>query len=115
MAMVQPTYPGVYIVEKPSGVRTITGVATSIAAFLGRTSNPVVLDCHGPIPLQVKVAAGGKILNHVMRMGAKPDRLNDLIKKAVVSGPGDTPRVVPDRRYLVEDQARILTVRVEAP
>ena len=32
---VQPTYPGVYIEEIPSGVRTITGVATSIAAFIG--------------------------------------------------------------------------------
>src|SRR5512139_2399772 len=28
------TYPGVYIEEIPSGVRTITGVATSIAAFV---------------------------------------------------------------------------------
>jgi phage tail sheath protein FI len=31
------TYPGVYVEEIPSGVRTITGVATSIAAFVGRT------------------------------------------------------------------------------
>jgi uncharacterized protein len=31
------SYPGVYIEEVPSGVRTITGVATSITAFLGRT------------------------------------------------------------------------------
>ena len=30
------TYPGVYIEEIPSGVRTITGVPTSIAAFVGR-------------------------------------------------------------------------------
>ncbi|HVX67232.1 MAG TPA: phage tail sheath C-terminal domain-containing protein [Bryobacteraceae bacterium] len=29
-----PTYPGVYIEEIPSGVRTIVGVATSIAAFV---------------------------------------------------------------------------------
>ena len=29
------TYPGVYIEEVPSGVRTITGVATSITAFVG--------------------------------------------------------------------------------
>jgi uncharacterized protein len=29
------TYPGVYIEEVPSGVRTITGVATSITAFIG--------------------------------------------------------------------------------
>jgi phage tail sheath protein FI len=34
---VAPTYPGVYIEEIPSGVRTITGVATSVAAFVGRT------------------------------------------------------------------------------
>lgn len=33
---VQPTYPGVYIEEISSGVRTITGVATSITAFIGR-------------------------------------------------------------------------------
>lgn len=35
---VNPTYPGVYIEEIPSGVRTITGVATSIAAFTGWTA-----------------------------------------------------------------------------
>lgn len=34
---IQPTYPGVYIQEVPSGVRTITGVSTSIGAFFGRT------------------------------------------------------------------------------
>jgi len=33
---VQPTYPGVYIEEIPSGVHPIVGVATSITAFLGR-------------------------------------------------------------------------------
>ncbi|MGA9995359.1 MAG: phage tail sheath subtilisin-like domain-containing protein [Pyrinomonadaceae bacterium] len=33
---IAPTYPGVYIEEVPSGVRTITGVATSITAFIGR-------------------------------------------------------------------------------
>jgi phage tail sheath protein FI len=32
---VTPTYPGVYVEEIPSGVRTITGVATSITAFVG--------------------------------------------------------------------------------
>src|SRR3982750_3203162 len=30
------SYPGVYIEEVPSGVRTVAGVATSIAAFIGR-------------------------------------------------------------------------------
>jgi len=33
---VTPTYPGVYVQEISSGVRTITGVATSITAFIGR-------------------------------------------------------------------------------
>jgi uncharacterized protein len=32
---VQVSYPGVYVEEIPSGVRTITGVATSITAFVG--------------------------------------------------------------------------------
>jgi Bacteriophage tail sheath protein len=43
------SYPGVYIEEIPSGVRTITGVATSITAFLGRavsgpTNNPTTIN-----------------------------------------------------------------------
>jgi len=33
-----PSYPGVYVEEVSSGVHTITGVATSIAAFFGRTA-----------------------------------------------------------------------------
>lgn len=36
--MVQATYPGVYVQELPSGVRTITGVATSVTAFIGYTA-----------------------------------------------------------------------------
>jgi len=35
---VAPTYPGVYIEEVPSGVRTITGVSTSVTAFIGFTT-----------------------------------------------------------------------------
>ena len=32
---VTPTYPGVYVQEVPSGVRTIVGVSTSIGMFIG--------------------------------------------------------------------------------
>src|SRR5262245_50873229 len=46
---ITPTYPGVYIEEVPSGVRTITGVATSITAFLGRASRGKVSD---PVPIR---------------------------------------------------------------
>ena len=46
------TYPGVYIEEIPSGVRTIVGVATSITAFLGRaqrgpTDEPITINSFG--------------------------------------------------------------------
>ncbi|NEQ62142.1 MAG: phage tail sheath family protein, partial [Moorea sp. SIO4A1] len=49
---VTPTYPGVYVEEIPSGVRTITGVATSITAFIGRalrgpTDEPILLNNYG--------------------------------------------------------------------
>lgn len=36
--MVQVSYPGVYVEEVPSSIHTITAVATSITAFLGRAS-----------------------------------------------------------------------------
>ncbi len=39
---VQPTYPGVYIQEIPSGVHTIAGVSTSVTAFVGRTKRGTV-------------------------------------------------------------------------
>jgi len=42
------TYPGVYVEELPSGVRTITGVGTSTAAFLGYTPR-------GPLNRAVRV------------------------------------------------------------
>lgn len=49
---IAPTYPGVYIQEIPSGVRTITGAATSVAAFLGRAptgpvNQPVAISSYG--------------------------------------------------------------------
>jgi phage tail sheath protein FI len=49
---VTPTYPGVYVEEIPSGVRTITGVATSITAFIGRAlrgpaDEPVTINSFG--------------------------------------------------------------------
>ena len=46
---VTPSYPGVYVSEVPSGNRTIVGVATSITAFLGRSSR-------GPAETPVAIA-----------------------------------------------------------
>ena len=49
---ITPTYPGVYIEEIPSGVRTITGVATSITGFVGRA-------LRGPDNEPVRIASFG--------------------------------------------------------
>jgi phage tail sheath protein FI len=49
---VQVSYPGVYVQEIPSGVRTIAGVATSITAFIGRT-------LYGPDEVPVTVNSFG--------------------------------------------------------
>jgi phage tail sheath protein FI len=46
------SYPGVYIEEIPSGVRSISGVATSITAFVGYTSR-------GPVNQAVRLANFG--------------------------------------------------------
>ena len=44
------TYPGVYIEEVPSRVRTISGVATSIALFIGwAPRGPVDSDEKSPV------------------------------------------------------------------
>ncbi len=47
------SYPGVYIEELPSGVRPIVGVATSIAAFVGRARR-------GPVDEPVRVQSFGE-------------------------------------------------------
>jgi phage tail sheath protein FI len=46
------TYPGVYVEEIPSGVRPITGVATSITAFVGRA-------LRGPVDDAVTITSYG--------------------------------------------------------
>jgi uncharacterized protein len=48
----QLTYPGVYIEEVPSGIRTIVGVSTSVTAFVGRArrgavDKPIVVTSFG--------------------------------------------------------------------
>ncbi len=61
---VQVSYPGVYVQEVSSGVRTITGVATSIAAFFGRTAK-------GPINKAVRCLSYADFLREFA--GPHPD------------------------------------------
>lgn len=100
---VQVSYPGVYIQEVPSGVRPITAVPTSIAAFVGYFSqgplNVVTevdgmgdfLRIYGPIHKdseagysieQFYANGGGKA--YVVRVAAKGSSHNEL-KKATIT------------------------------
>lgn len=54
---VTPTYPGVYIEELPSGVRTIVGVSTSVTAFVGYTPR-------GPLDEAVRIFNFGDYERH---------------------------------------------------
>jgi uncharacterized protein len=68
---VQVSYPGVYIEEIPSGVHTITGVSTSIAAFFGRATK-------GPTDRAVRILS---LSDYVRTFGAphpRSDLANDV-------------------------------------
>lgn len=71
------SYPGVYIEEIPSGVRTITGVATSIAAFLGRAisglvNEPITINSFGDFERQF----GGLGVDYPMSYAVRDFYLN---------------------------------------
>src|SRR5437762_12903529 len=79
------TYPGVYIAEIPSGVRTITGVATSITAFLGRaprglTNEPTTINSFGDFERQF----GGLDVNYPMSYAVRDFYLNGGSKAIIV-------------------------------
>ncbi|NEQ78917.1 MAG: hypothetical protein F6K26_01110 [Moorea sp. SIO2I5] len=81
---VTPTYPGVYIEEIPSGVRTITGVATSITAFIGRafrgpTDEPILINNYG----EYERIFGG-LWNHSTMSFAVRDFYNNGGSQAVI-------------------------------
>src|SRR5687767_15048223 len=69
---VAPTYPGVYVEEIPSGVRTIVGVATSITAFIGRaargpTDTAVTINSFGDFERIFGALWGGSSLGFAVR------------------------------------------------
>jgi Bacteriophage tail sheath protein len=72
----QLTYPGVYIEEVPSGVRTIMGVATSIAAFVGRTAR-------GPVNVPFMCMSFGdmeRIFGGLTRLSTLPFAVRDFFQ-----------------------------------
>ncbi len=79
------SYPGVYVEEIPSGVRTITGVATSITAFVGRAKR-------GPVNEAVTInnygdyerVFGGLDLNSTMSYAVRDFYLNGGSQAVIV-------------------------------
>lgn len=66
------TYPGVYIEEVPSGVHTIVGVGTSIAAFVGRaergpTDEPITINGFGDFERTFGGVWGQSYLGYAVR------------------------------------------------
>jgi hypothetical protein len=79
------TYPGVYIEEIPSGVRTITGVATSITAFIGRakrgpTDEAKTINSFG----DYERVFGGLDLNSTMSFAVRDFYLNGGAQAVIV-------------------------------
>jgi uncharacterized protein len=79
------TYPGVYIEEIPSGVRTITGVATSITAFIGRArkgppNEPTEINNFGDFERQF----GGLGLDYPMSYAVRDFYLNQGNRAVIV-------------------------------
>jgi uncharacterized protein len=75
------TYPGVYIREVPSGARTISGVATSVTAFIGRAAR-------GPLNQPVRVQNFGEFER---RFGGlwRESTLGYSVRQFFMNGGGD--------------------------
>jgi uncharacterized protein len=101
---VQPTYPGVYIEELPSGVRTITGVATSITAFIGRalrgpTDKAVTINSYGDFErifggLWVGSALGYAVRDFYLNGGSQAIIVR-LVSPGSSSSPLTSPLILP--------------------
>lgn len=75
------TYPGVYIQEVASGARTITGVATSITAFVGRA-------LRGPVDEPTRVQNFGEFERHFGGLW-RDSTLGYAVRQFFLNGGGD--------------------------
>lgn len=122
------SYPGVYIEEIPSGVRAITGVATSITAFLGRalrgpTDEPVTVnsysdfirafgDLHVDFPMTYAVRdfylnGGQQAIIVRLQKNAAPSKNADLKLEAASEGKlGDKLTYTIDVKGITDEVAK---------
>src|SRR5947199_287027 len=102
------SYPGVYIQEVPSGVRTVTGVATSITAFVGRAaSGPIcTATSNDQPPMLTSFADYERRFNLTVRYRTQDGKDNFVIENfgSVSTVDGD-PRFLP--RVLERESAYV--------
>lgn len=109
------TYPGVYIEEVPSGVRTITGVATSIAAFVGRArrgpvNEPVVITSFADFERQF----GGLWIDSMMSYAVRDFFRNGGATAIIVRGYAAGAEGATGTARVAADAAR-LTLEARSP
>ena len=90
------SYPGVYVEEIKSGVRTITGVSTSIAAFVGRaprgaSDDPVTINSFG----DYQRSFGGLALEYPLGFAVRDFFLNGGSQAVIVRVLGTPPTPTP--------------------
>ncbi len=95
--MVQVTYPGVYIQEIPSGFRAISGVSTSIAAFVGMAKR-------GPL-LEPTRVLGFKDYERVFSADTSQGEMTDQVRQFFING-GEQAFIV----RVADDSAQVATV-----
>ena len=75
---VQVSYPGVYVQEVPSGVRTITGVSTSVALFIGMTNQ-------GPLKVPTRVLSFAEF-ERVFGTDISSGQMTDQVRQFFLNG-----------------------------
>ena len=109
---ITPTYPGVYIEEIPSGVRTIVGVATSITAFIGRTlRGPTDQDEESPVTINnygdFERIFGGLWVESALGYAVRDFYLNGGSQAIIVRLYHEKPDPdIPDKATIVVDDVR---------
>ena len=92
------TYPGVYVEEIPSGVRTITGVATSITAFVGAARRGPT-DEDGPVTINsfadYERIFGGLSADSMMSYAVRDFYINGGSQAIIVRLSNGTPATFP--------------------
>ena len=78
---VQVSYPGVYIQELPSGARTLSGVSTSVALFVGQT-------LRGPLGVPRRVL-GFTEFQRVYGSETRLGELSDQVRQFFLNGGGE--------------------------